>query len=304
MSVNILNAQVQRFASDVQLLLQQTDSRLQPAVDVGTGYMGNRVSPVEQIASISASKVTTRGEPMPATDATFVRRWVLPEDWDLAQRIDSFDSLRLALDQGIKSKYAENAVAALNRAKDNVILSAMFGTNLTGESAGTSTTFATATQTVGVSFGATTSNLTVAKLKRARKILLSNDVDWASAQVYCAITASQDEALLNELEYTSSDFNPNQAPVIQDGRLVRFLGINFIHTELVPTGTDDAAGTSRGVPVWVKDGVHLGVWSDITVDITQRRDIRGLPWQIYTKQTVGATRLDEEKVVRVWCREA
>lgn len=303
MSVNILNAQVQRFASDVQLLLQQTDSRLQPAVDVGTGYMGNRVSPVEQIASITANKVTTRGEPMPATDATFVRRWVLPEDWDLAQRIDSFDSLRLALDQGIKSKYAENAVAALNRAKDNVILSAMFGTNLTGETAGTSTSFG-AGQVVGVSVGATTSNLTVAKLKRAQRILLANDVDLSREQLYCAITAKQHEALLNEIEITSQDFNPGERPVLQEGMIARFLGINFIHTELVPTGTDDAAGTSRSVPVWVKSGVHLGLWSDITVDITQRRDIRGLPWQVYTKLTLGATRLDEEKVVRVWCRES
>lgn len=303
MSVNILNAQVQRFASDVQLLLQQTDSRLQPAVDVGTGYMGNRVSPVEQIASISASKVTTRGEPMPATDATFVRRWVLPEDWDLAQRIDSFDSLRLALDQGIKSKYAENAVAALNRAKDNVILTAMFGANLTGEAAGTSTTFPSG-QVVGVSTGATTSNLTVAKLKRAQRILLANDVDLSREQVYCAITARQHEALLNEIEITSQDFNPGERPVLQEGMVARFLGINFIHTELVPTGTDDAAGTSRSVPLWVKSGVHLGIWADTTVDITQRRDLRSIPWQVYTKLTIGATRLDEEKVVRIWCRES
>lgn len=303
MSINILNAQVQRFASDVQLLLQQTDSRLQPAVDVGTGYMGNRVSPVEQIASISASKVTTRGEPMPATDATFVRRWVLPEDWDLAQRIDSFDSLRLALDQGIKSKYAENAVAALNRAKDNVILAAMFGTNLTGEAAGTSTTFPSG-QVVGVSVGATTSNLTVAKLKRAQRVLMANDVDLSRESVYCAITARQHESLLNEIEVTSMDFNPGERPVLQEGMISRFLGINFIHTELVPTGTDDASGTSRSVPVWVKSGVHLGIWADTTVDITQRRDLRSIPWQVYTKLTIGATRLDEEKVVRVWCRES
>jgi hypothetical protein len=303
MSVNILNAQVQRFASDVELLLQQTDSRLQPAVDVGTGYMGKQVSPVEQIAAITASKVTTRGEPMPATDATFVRRWVLPEDWDLAQRIDSFDSLRLALDQGIKSKYAQNAVAALNRAKDNVILSAMFGTNLTGETAGTSTTFPNG-QVVGVSVGATTSNLTVAKLKRGMRTLLANDVDLSREQVYCAITASQHEALLNEIEITSQDFNPGERPVLADGMVTRFLGINFIHTELVPTGTDDAAGTSRSVPLFVKSGVHLGIWSDIAVDITKRRDLRSIPWQVYTKLTIGATRLDEEKVVRIWCREA
>lgn len=303
MSDNILQAQIQQYASSVELLLQQENSRLEMAVDRGTGYVGKQVSPVEQIAAITATKVTTRGEPMHKVDALFDRRWVLPEDWDLPQRIDKFDELRVQLVAGIKSKYAQNAVAALQRAKDTAILTAMFGSNLTGETAGTSTPFSTSTQTVGVSFGATTSNLTVAKLKRARKILRANDIDLGMDPLYCAITASQEEALLNDIQYINADFNSNQGPVMQDGNLVRFLGINFIHTELISTGTDDAAGTSRGIPMWVKSGVHLGIWDDVSVSISKRNDIRGEPWQIYNSMTIGATRLNEEKVVRIWCRE-
>jgi hypothetical protein len=60
---------------------------------------------------------------------------------------------------------------------------------------------------------------------------------------------------------------------MQDGRISRFLGINFIYCELAETVL---AGTNEvTIPVWVKSGMHLGMWNEITTDISQRKDIQG-----------------------------
>ncbi len=87
-----------------------------------------------------------------------------------------------------------------------------------------------------------------------------------------------------------------------DGKVTRFLGINFIHYESLTTGTDDGAGTSTAVPLWAKSGMHVGMWNDIETKVSQRDDIRGLPWQVYAKMTVGATRIEEKKMIKIWCR--
>jgi hypothetical protein len=44
----------------------------------------------------------------------------------------------------------------------------------------------------------------------------------------------------------------------------------------------------------------MGVWEDISTDVSQRKDKRSLPYQAYVKGTFGATRLEEKKVVQIW----
>jgi hypothetical protein len=89
------------------------------------------------------------------------------------------------------------------------------------------------------------------------------------------------------------------------GLIMSWRGFNFIHSErpsLTTTATDDAAGQSKAIPMWVKSGMYLGIWNDIKTNISQRNDLRGEPWQAYTKMSANATRLEEKKVVKIWCR--
>jgi hypothetical protein len=53
------------------------------------------------------------------------------------------------------------------------------------------------------------------------------------------------------------------------------------------------------IPVWARSGMHLGIWGDIRTEISQRNDLQGTPWQAYLYMTIGATRLDEEKVFNI-----
>lgn len=299
MASSVPNHYGQQFASTVQLLLQQKGSVLMPGVTVGGGHKGEQVSPVDQYAPVVANTVVGRYNPMPNTEPTNNRRWVLPVDKDLNQLIDSFDMLRLLVDP--KSKYVENARNAIGRAMDEEIIDKCFGTNQTGKSGTTAQAFGT-NQSVSVIQGAAAaSNLTLAKLKYAKRILRANNVNFAEEEVYCAINAANYDSLMAEIEVVNSDFNGGRSPLYED-KLEQYLGVKFINTELLTTGTDDQSGTSTMTPLWCKSGLYLGMWDSMTTDISKRNDLQGVPWQAYLKATFGATRLEEAKVVRIWTR--
>ena len=115
--------------------------------------------------------------------------------------------------------------------------------------------------------------------------------------MYCILTAKDESALLQEIQIVSTEFKGEDTPVMRDGKITRFLGINFVYCELaesVLAGTNEVT-----IPVWAKSGMHLGIWNDIQTDISQRKDLQSLPWQAYVKLTIGATRLEENKVYAI-----
>lgn len=291
---------VNQYSTNIALKLQQMGSVLRSCVMSGT-HVGSQASPVDQFGAVVANKVTGRYNNMARVDAPTDRRWVFPQDYDLPQLIDSFDKLRLLIDP--MSSYVTNATYALGRAMDSEILTGLTGTNFTGNSGATSTTLP-GSQVVGVNTGAASAtNLTVAKLRAAKKILMANfAIDFSmQPDVYCAINAANHDTLLSEIQVVSTDFNVR--PVLgENGMVQQFLGVNFVHTELLTTGSDDQSGTSTQTPMWVKSGAYLGIWGDVATDISQRKDLQGLPYQAYVYGTFGGTRLEEKKVVQIWTR--
>lgn len=289
---------VSQFSTNIQLLLQQRGSRLRNAVMSGS-HVGNQASPVDQVYPITANKVIERFAPMPRTDALLTRRWVFPVDYDSNQMIDSFDKLRMVTDPS--SAYVQNAVYALGRAQDQEIINAFFGTAQIGQTGATPQSF-TSGNIINVDAGAASAvGMSVAKLRAAKKILMQNEVDLDVDPIYCAITAAQHDDLLQEVQVIDADYNGGK-PVMEEGKITRFLGVNFIHTELLATGSDNLAGTSTFVPMWAKSGMYLGMWNDISTKLSERDDIQGIPWQAYAKETIGATRTDEKRVIKIYCR--
>lgn len=293
MSVNLPTHYVQQYSSNVSLLLQQKGSKLRNAVTMGS-HVGKQASPVDQIGKVEMQSVASRFAPMGRVDAPTDRRWVFPSDFDLPQLIDTFDKLRMITDP--QSSYVQNAVMAAGRQFDRLICAAFTGTAKTGETGSTSTSF-TAANEVDVAEGGANSALNVAKIKAVKKLMMANHIDFDTEEPYIGITAVDHAALLNEIQVISSDFNGGGAPVLRDGKIDSFLGFRFIHCELIETllaGTNEVT-----LPVWVKSGMYLGVWDDIKSDVSQRPDLQGIPWQLYTTMTAGATRLEENKVYAI-----
>ncbi len=297
MSANAATLFGKKYASNVDLLLQQKGSRLRNAVMVRTDHSGDQSSPVDQVGSIAATQATTRFGAIGRTDAALSRRWINPSDWNINQLFDSFDSLKIISDP--KSVYVQNAVLAMGRKMDELILEAMFGTNNTGTTgSGTVTYLNDGGNVVDNAFGAAaTIGLTVAKMREARRLLMGNDVDMTE-ELFIAVNAKAHDSLLAETQVISTDYNSK--PVLVDGVIDRFLGFKFIHTELLEVTSDPYTK----VPCWAKSGVHLGIWMDVISQVSQRNDLESIPWQAYLKMSMGATRLEGKKLVQIEADEA
>lgn len=290
MSTEITTAFVQQYTDNVQLLLQQRGSKLREAV-LGSSYTGKAAKAVEQIGSVVAQKRTSRHADTPLIDTPHDARWVFPSDYEWADLIDDQDKLRMLIDP--TSPYAVNGAYALGRSIDNLIIDAALGTSKTGENGTTNTTFDTSNQQIAVG----SAGLTISKLREAKKILLSNEVDVDMDPLYIAVTAKQLDDLLGTTEVTSADYNTVKALV--QGSIDTFMGFKFIHTELL--GVDGSS--YRRVIAWAKSGMHLGIWNDINTKIDERSD-KSYATQVYCKGTFGATRVEEGKVVEILCSEA
>lgn len=296
-SNNATTLYVQQYSTNIQTLVQQKGSRFRPTVMSGS-HIGNQASPVDQVGAVTANKVINRFQPIVRTDAPIDRRWVFPSDYDLALFVDSFDKLRMLSDP--QSTYAMSGMYAMGRAQDDEIIEAFHGTAKTGVNGGTNTTLP-AGQVVSVQQGsAAPSGMSVAKLREARRILMANEVDLSVDQLYVGMKAKQIDNMLGEAQVVSTDFNDK--PVLVDGMITRFMGFNFIHSERLLGGLDDQAGLSDAIPAYAKSGMYFGEWNSISVDISIRKDLQGHPYQIYCLGTFGATRTEEKKVIKIWCR--
>jgi len=282
------------FTTEVRLLLQQNDSRFGMAVN-RRSFVGKDAKAVEQIGAVVAQKRTTRHADTPLIDTPHDARWVYPVDYEFADLIDQQDELRAIA--SFESSYVQNAANAMRRAQDDEIIDSFFSdTTKTGEDAGSTTDWATfvsvntdhliATGSVGMS---------VAKLRAAKKAFLAAEVDIDSDPLYVGIGAEQHDDLLGETLATSLDYTTR--PVLVEGRISSFMGFNFIDSQRLPL-----ASTTRGCPAFAKSGMLLGVWNDVTGKVSERDD-KSYATQVYAKTTIGATRLEEKKVVEILCTE-
>jgi hypothetical protein len=283
---------VQQFGSNIQLSLQQKDSRLGDKVASGQ-HSGEKASPVDFVGALEMDEILGRNEPKTDKNAAVDRRWVVPVPFDLNQIIGDIDKAQMLADPTNSRVMA--AVAAAKRRKDRTIMNAFFADAITGKDA-TSTTAFTAGNVVAVGHGATGNvGMTVKKMREAKRLLMSYDLDLESEELFMAVTADEHDDLLAEAQVVSTDFNDK--PVLVEGKIVRFLGVNLVHTQLV---LSDASSYHR-CPMWAKSGMYFGNWIDMKTNISQRNDLKDEPWQAYLKVFMGATRLEENKVIEIKC---
>jgi hypothetical protein len=288
MSNEILDWSVIDYKSTVESLLQQRGSKFRSAV-MEDSYHGKSGAAVNQIGAVNAQLRTTRHGDTPLIETPHDKRWVFPSTYEWADLIDDQDKLKIIADP--TSPYAINGAMSMGRAIDDVIIAAATGTAKTGED-GTTSTALPAGQTAATTAG----GMTVAKLREAMQLLIAAEVDVDNEPLYCAIGAQQHDDLLGETQAISLDYT--NKPVLVDGRIKSFMGFNFIDSQRLAL-----SGTDRTAICWAKSGLHLGIWNDISVEISDRAD-KSYSTQVYVKGTFGATRVEEEKVVAITCSEA
>ena len=286
MSTQITTAFVNQFSANVQMLSQQMGSLLRNAVD--TESVNGEKAFFDQVGQAAAVLRTSRHADTPLVETPHTRRMVTMSDYEYADLIDDSDKVRLLVDP--TSTYSRAAAAAMGRAMDDVIISAALGTSQTGKDGSTSTTLPAGQKIAHGSAG-----LTIAKLVSAKELLDAASVD-PSIPRHIIVSPKQISDLLNNTTVTSSDFNTVKA--LAQGEINSFVGFNFIVSNRLNTDSN----SDRQVIAFASDGIKLAVGKEPAARIDERAD-KSYSTQVYYCQTIGATRMEEEKVVEIACNE-
>ena len=206
--------------------------------------------------------------------------------------MDDSDKVRALIDP--TSTYARAAAAAMNRSIDDVIITAMNASADTGVAGGTSTALPSTQKTATSD---QSDGLSIAKLRSAKYILDNNDID-PSLKRYLVCGPKQIQDLLAITEVTSSDYAVVKA--LATGTIDSFLGFNFIMSTRL--NTDATYTTDRLVFAFTEDAIKLAIGNDVSAKISERAD-KSYATQVYYAMDIGATRMEEEKVVQIPCNE-
>lgn len=294
-----------QFDANWQHLVQQNDGRLHARVRQET-VKGKRKL-LNFIGKSKARLITTRSGKTIPSNTPLAKRKISLRPYDEVYHEDEWDAELLGEVTSPRSAVVISHASAFQRAKDEAVIAAATGTAYIGED-GDEAVDLPATQKVVVNYihGSTGSNsgLTLAKIIKAKSILGKNEAVGQSkpgmmgSELLFWVTQQQlDDLLINVDQVSNSRYADVKALV--NGEINQFMGFTFIRTELLELA---AATDIRTCVAMVSDGVAFAA-NGMSTKITIRDDLNET-LQIRTKGRHGATRMEEEKVVAVYCDES
>lgn len=287
----------QAFGNNFYELGQQRASRFQPFVRMEAGIRGASKT-VERLGEAEAYDITSRHADTKYVEVPHSRRIIDLQDKGWAELVDEMDEIRLLADP--KSKYPGLGVAALNRAKDDVIYAAIRG------SARTNAGLVPLPASQKIAEGGT--GLTLAKLLTVKEIIdateYGSNADEAAMDMtgqgrtydrVIAVSSKQLTNLYGTTEIKNIDYNSVKA--LAEGQIDTFLGFKFIRSERLAK-----VGTTRFAVAWCRGAVAMGIGKDITTNATEL-PTKNYSWQVYARMSIGAVRVDDDGVVEIGCFE-
>jgi len=290
MSDEIVTAAVKQFSANVELLVQQKTSRLRMAVT--EERLKGEEGFYDQIGTTDMIEITSRHMDTPQIDTPHARRRVTSSGFVWADMVDKNDLVSMLSDP--TSKYVETAAAAAQRKIDAIIVAAARGTAYTGKDGSTAVSLPS-TQKVAVNYDGSNTNLTIPKLVHAKGILWANEVD-ENEEIHIAVRGAQLEGLLMQERATSANYVAVQALIT--GEINRLLGLTWHRLQSIYMSSSVLAYPF----MWVKSGLLLATGAGIETRVTERSD-KNYSTQAWMYMNMGATRMEEKKVVEIACDE-
>jgi len=287
------------YATNWEHLAQMKMTKMRECVQVDT--VEGKEKKYNQFDSTEMDAVTVRAGDTRISDTNMPSRWLRPYPLDKAFLFDEWDERFLGQVVLPQSESVQSHAYAYNRAVDRTIVKAALNVAYTGE-IGVDATPLPPAQTIPVNFvetgSAANSGLTIGKIRQAKYMLDSADIDDEDPR-YLALTAKSLQDLLRTTEVTSADYNNVKALV--DGAVNTFLGFTLkrISNKILPI---DTVTDIRTCFAWAKSGIKI-TDSGRNVHIDVRPD-KSHALQIRTVAALGGTRMEECKVVGIYCDES
>lgn len=291
---NIPNHYTTQFDSNWKHLVQQKNSKLKEYVTLDS--IEGKEKSYNQLDATSMTQITDRSGDTRISNQAMAKRWIRPLQYDCAKLVDEFDEQLLGEVVLPTSPIIQSHGAAYARTCDKIIIDALGGTAYTGTT-GTTATVLPAGQKIAANYvesgAVANSGLTIAKLRAAKFLFDSNEVDEEEERIM-VVSAKQLQDLLRTTEVTSADYNTVRALV--DGTLNTFMGFKFRRSQQLPLATD-----IRSCFAYVKSGIVLAerglkTHMDIRTDLSHSLQIRSVA-------SLAAVRMEEKKVVEIACDE-
>lgn len=289
-----------QFKDSLDLALQQQDSRLASRATQST-YQGEGARMLATLAEISLEQMTSKKDPITFGDTVWAQRWATPQYWDKALQLDRIEEAQAFADP--KNIMVQAFRAAVERKKDDVFKTAIFGDALTGKNGTTTTTWASeganqiVTQTIQSGTGSSAVRLNTKKLRAALKILKKNNVNRQYEDIFVGIDGEQSDALYDETVFISKEYTADAFTRNDKGMITSFMGFQFVEIEDLPND-----GTYTRVPVWTRSAMDFGTWDTPKFKVWENDGIRGNPWCLYGYQSFSAARRDPKRIVEIKCK--
>jgi hypothetical protein len=204
------------------------------------------------------------------------------QDWNAAEYSDIFSQQKVNFDE--RNELVQVVSSAIGRRQDQLILDALNASSTS--------------LTVGDDIGGTDSNMNVAKLREAKKLLDKNNVPFEGRHII--VHANSLSSLLAETSVTSADFNTVRALVA--GELNTFLGFTFHVLGDRSEGGLPLATAARTCFAFHRDAIGYAE------GIAPRTEINYIPektsWLVNAVFSAGSIAIDDEGIVKITTNEA
>lgn len=279
MAIGLSNAFVTLFDAEVKQAYQGK-AMLVGAVRARRGVEGSIV----KFPKVGRGVATPR---VPQTDVTplnvgFSQVTLTLQDWNAAEYSDIFNQAKVNFDE--RQELVQVVANAVGRRQDQMIIDALVNSS-TG-------------LTVANSIGGSNTNMNMAKLRDAKRLLDKSNVPPENRHI--VIHANNLSALLSETSITSSDF-ANVKALVQ-GEVSYFMGFQFhVIGDRNEGGLPIDGSSDRKVFAFHRDAVGYGE------GIAMRTEINYIPektsWLVNEVFSANSVAIDAEGIVQITCRE-
>jgi hypothetical protein len=321
MAYSVSEMWTQAFENEIRLLVQQRNPVLGNTVTVtaeeGEYIFEDRIAPVTHIAKTTSNQATA------FADVTHTKRQVTFTDKTLNLYIDDRDVKRMGRgESSILGAYSKQLVADYHRTIDDIIIAAFLAAADEGKGVNdtfSSVAFDTANQVIAADFTAGDAvgdgngsssdtygtgdwGLTLEKLLVARSILEENNAIQSGEEVYCVIGPREHVDLMKIPEYKSSDFSkimPYDMGIDPNGYIGNWLGVHFLcSNRLAVTDPAGANNQYRSNFMFTSGAMKLRKVGGQVIKAMENPE-RNMALTINSQFSLGAVRLEEEKVVEI-----
>ena len=280
MAIGLSNAFVTLFDAEVKQAYQ-AKAELIAAVRQRRGVEGSTA----KFPKVGKGVATLR---VPQTDVTplnvdFSQVTATMQDWNAAEYSDIFMQQKVNFDE--RQELVQVVANAIGRRQDQLVIDALEGSSTS--------------LTVANDIGGTDTNLNVAKLREAKKLLDKNNVPPQDRHI--VLHANNLAALLGETEATSVDFNSVKALV--SGEINTYLGFTFhVLGDRTEGGLTVDGSNDRTVLAFHKDAIGYAEGMGPKTEINYVPEKTS--FLVNAMFSAGAVAIDAEGIVDITCREA